>query len=265
MGTGAMIGADDVFDAALRRAGVLRVFDFANFFSSATILDAGVRTEGDRLAIVTNAGGPGALAADHCADEGVRLASLSEQTLAALDAALPPTWSRANPVDVLGDATPDRYEAAIAACLADEGVDGVLAILTPRAQSAPGVSGGGFGRAPVRRSPGGRCGLGRWALRGCRCRGRHARRRDRRGWSRGRRRGCFERHRWVTACIVACVGSGTGADACRLQKARRLPVAVGLGASAWCELTMLAAAACILPSTGPAPPREGRYLPTGRR
>lgn len=135
--TGALVGSDDVFDAALRRAGVLRVQDFADFFSAAAALDTGVRTRGKRLAIVTNAGGPGVMAADHVVDRELELARLDDRTIAALDATLPGSWSRANPVDVLGDADADRYAQAMRACLQDESVDALLAILTPQALTAP--------------------------------------------------------------------------------------------------------------------------------
>jgi len=135
--TGALVGSDDVFDAALRRAGALRVDDFTDFFSTAATLDSGVRTEGSRLAVVTNAGGPGVMAADHCAEAGLKLAELSEATLETLNKALPKSWSRNNPVDVLGDAGPDRYELAVKACLDDPGIDAVLVVLTPQAQTAP--------------------------------------------------------------------------------------------------------------------------------
>ncbi len=131
--TGALVGADDVFDAALRRAGVLRVADFANFFGVAATLSSGMRTTGRRLAIVTNAGGPGVMAADHAADRGLALAELVPQTLARLDAALPAHWSHGNPVDVLGDADAARYAAAFAPCLEDPAVDALIAILTPQA------------------------------------------------------------------------------------------------------------------------------------
>lgn len=134
--TGALVGSDRVFDAALRRAGVLRVADFANFFSLAATLGAGMHTTGRRLAIVTNAGGPGVMAADHAADRGLAVATLAPQTLAGLDAVLPSHWSHGNPVDVLGDADAARYAAAFAACLADPGVDGLVAILTPQALTA---------------------------------------------------------------------------------------------------------------------------------
>lgn len=135
--TGALVGSDAVFDAALRRAGALRVADFPDFFSTAAVLDSGLRTAGNRLAVVTNAGGPGVMAADHAADAGVELACLSEQTLAELNSKLPAGWSHANPADVLGDASPETYELAVRACLSDAGVDAVLAILTPQALTAP--------------------------------------------------------------------------------------------------------------------------------
>ncbi|MCJ7814591.1 MAG: bifunctional acetate--CoA ligase family protein/GNAT family N-acetyltransferase [Xanthomonadales bacterium] len=135
--TGALVGSDAVFDAALRRAGALRVDDFTDFFSTAATLDSGVRTAGSRLAVVTNAGGPGVMAADHCTDVGLKLAELSAQTMAALNQALPASWSHNNPIDVLGDADPDRYEQAVQACLDDKGIDAVLVVLTPQAQTAP--------------------------------------------------------------------------------------------------------------------------------
>lgn len=131
--TGALVGADNVFDAALRRAGVLRVDGFADFFGAAATLSTGLRATGRRLAIVTNAGGPGVMAADRAASRGLALATLADASLARLDAALPASWSHGNPVDVLGDAGPDRYRAALAACLDDPGVDAVIAILTPQA------------------------------------------------------------------------------------------------------------------------------------
>ena len=135
--TGALVGSDDVFDAAIRRAGALRVDDFTDFFATAATLDSGVRTSGSRLAIVTNAGGPGVMAADHCTDVGLTLAELRAETVEALNAKLPESWSRNNPVDVLGDATADRYMDAVEVCLEDDGIDAVLVILTPQAQTAP--------------------------------------------------------------------------------------------------------------------------------
>lgn len=135
--TGALVGSDEVFDAALRRAGAVRVQNFAEFFSTAATLGSGARARGRRLAVVTNAGGPGVMAADHCADAGLELAALDTATLDALDAELPAAWSGQNPVDILGDAGPERYQRAVAACLADTGVDAVLVVLTPQAMTEP--------------------------------------------------------------------------------------------------------------------------------
>jgi acetyltransferase len=135
--TGALVGADDVFDAAVRRAGVVRVNTIGQLVAAAQALSAHVRPSGNRLAIVTNGGGPGVMAADRAADLGIPLASLSADTIAALKRSLPSTWSHGNPVDLIGDAGPERYRAAVAACLADPGVDGVLTILTPQAITDP--------------------------------------------------------------------------------------------------------------------------------
>ena len=135
--TGALVGSDAVFDSALRRAGALRVDDFTDFFATAKTLDSGVRTAGSRLAVITNAGGPGVMAADHCTDVGLTLAELAPETVTALNEVLPASWSHNNPVDVLGDAGADRYAAAVETCLADKGIDAALVILTPQAQTAP--------------------------------------------------------------------------------------------------------------------------------
>jgi len=135
--TGALVGADDVFEAALARAGVVRVLNFADIFSSAQILASGIRVAGDRLVVVTNGGGPGVMAMDRLADHRLTGATLSPATIEALNRALPATWSGHNPIDVIGDATPERYRRAVAACLADSAVDAVLVILTPQAMTAP--------------------------------------------------------------------------------------------------------------------------------
>jgi acetyltransferase len=135
--TGALMVADDVFDSTLRRAGAVRVKTVAQLFTAAQALSAGFRTRGNRLAILTNGGGPGVMAADRAADLGIQLAMLSAQTIESLDAVLPPTWSRRNPVDIIGDATAERYRSALVACMQDEGVDGVLVILTPQAMTQP--------------------------------------------------------------------------------------------------------------------------------
>jgi acetyltransferase len=135
--TGALVGSDAVFDALVRRAGVVRVTTILQLFACARALAAHFRPTGNRLAIVTNGGGPGVMATDLAVDLGVRLADLAPATLEALNAALPPTWSHGNPVDIIGDAGADRYRAALAACLADPGVDGVLTMLTPQAMTRP--------------------------------------------------------------------------------------------------------------------------------
>lgn len=135
--TGALVGADDVFEAALERAGVVRGMRIGHLFSAATTLDSGMRARGERLAIVTNGGGPGVMASDRAADLHIPLAELSEAGMARLNEVLPPTWSHGNPVDVIGDATPERYAQAVEACLEEKAVDGVLVILTPQAMTRP--------------------------------------------------------------------------------------------------------------------------------
>jgi acetyltransferase len=131
--TGALAGSDAVYDAALARAGCLRVIDLDEMFAAATTLAARPSFRGDKVGILTNGGGLGVLAADRLTDLGVALAPLSTTTRGALDAILPSTWSRANPVDIIGDAPPDRYRGALEALLADEGIDIVLALYCPTA------------------------------------------------------------------------------------------------------------------------------------
>jgi acetyltransferase len=135
--TGALVGADDVFEAAVRRAGVVRVRTIGELVAAAQALSAHVRPRGDRLAVITNGGGPGVIAADRASDLGIPLAQLAPATIEALAAALPPNWSHGNPIDLIGDADAARYRAALFACLADPGVDGVLVILTPQAMTEP--------------------------------------------------------------------------------------------------------------------------------
>ena len=133
--TGALVGADDVFDAALERAGAVRAQTVQQMFSAAAILSSGARARGNRIAIVTNAGGPGVMATDRAVELDLGIAELHAQTVKRLDEALPPHWSHSNPVDILGDADANRYQAALEACLSDPGVDGVLAMLTPQAMT----------------------------------------------------------------------------------------------------------------------------------
>lgn len=135
--TGALIGDDAVFDSALRRAGAVRVMNLEELFSAAELLACGRRSRGNRLAIVTNAGGLGVMAADRAAEREVALAALSPQTIRALDAALPAYWSHANPVDLIGDAPPERYGAALSAVLADTAVDAALVLLSPQTMTRP--------------------------------------------------------------------------------------------------------------------------------
>lgn len=126
------IAPDRVFDAALGRAGTVRVHTYAQLFAAARILSLGRIPRGDRLAIVSNGRGPALLAADSAAGAGVRVAQLGESTVRALDALLPPGVARANPVDVRGDASPARFADAVAVVLADHDVDAVVALHVPR-------------------------------------------------------------------------------------------------------------------------------------
>lgn len=136
--TGALAGSDAVLEAAFRRCGVLRVERLSDLFDLAELLAKQPRRPaGKRLTIITNAGGPGVLATDALVLSGGELASLAPETIAALDAALPPHWSHGNPIDVLGDADPERYGRAIEIALADPGSDGLLVILTPQAMTDP--------------------------------------------------------------------------------------------------------------------------------
>jgi acetyltransferase len=135
--SGAIVGADDVFDAALRRAGVVRLGTVGQMYAAAQALFSHFRPRGNRLAIITNGGGPGVMAADHCCDIGIPLATPLATTLAKLDEVLPENWSKANPIDVIGDADPARYGAALQVCLEDDQIDGVLVILTPQAMTDP--------------------------------------------------------------------------------------------------------------------------------
>jgi acetyltransferase len=135
--TGALAGADAVFDAAFRRAGVLRVHSIAELFNMSEILAMQPQPAGPALAIITNAGGPGVMATDELLLAGGSLAGLGSETIAALDAVLPPFWSHANPVDVLGDAPPERYRRAFEICARDPGVQGLLVLLAPQAMTDP--------------------------------------------------------------------------------------------------------------------------------
>ncbi|HXW23951.1 MAG TPA: bifunctional acetate--CoA ligase family protein/GNAT family N-acetyltransferase, partial [Xanthobacteraceae bacterium] len=131
--TGALAGSDAVYDAAFRRAGLLRVRDLDELFDATETLGRLRPFPGKRLTILTNGGGIGVLALDRLADFGGTAAELSPATLAQLDAVLPPTWSRANPVDIIGDADADRYAAALDVLLSDRDSDAVLVLNVPTA------------------------------------------------------------------------------------------------------------------------------------
>ncbi|HYB06870.1 MAG TPA: bifunctional acetate--CoA ligase family protein/GNAT family N-acetyltransferase [Nitrososphaerales archaeon] len=130
--TGALAGDFEVYDAAFKRVGVVRVDEIGNLFNCASVLDSKRLPSGPRVAMVTNAGGPGVVASDAVTDLGGEMAKLSPDSMKVLDEHLPPYWSHGNPVDVLGDADVARYETAVGTCLADPSVDGLVAICTPQ-------------------------------------------------------------------------------------------------------------------------------------
>ncbi len=135
--TGSMTGSDEVLDTAFRRTGVLRADRISDLFYFAEILGKQPLPKGPRLTILTNAGGPGVLATDALIRYGGKLAPVSDETIAKLDQVLPATWSRANPIDIIGDAPPDRYAAALDIMATDPDSDGLLVILTPQAMTNP--------------------------------------------------------------------------------------------------------------------------------
>ncbi len=131
--TGALAGSDAVYDAAFRRAGMLRVRTLRELFEAAGTLASGIRPAGDRLMILTNGGGAGVLAADALSDHGGELATLTDGVIEKLDQGLPPAWSRGNPVDILGDAPPEHYVSALDILLQDPAFDAVLVMNCPTA------------------------------------------------------------------------------------------------------------------------------------
>ena len=135
--TGSVSGDDDIYDAAFKRAGIVRVEDINDLFSAAQVLGTQPLPKGSRLAIITNAGGAGVMATDALIARGGKLAKLSDKTMDILDGVLPHFWSKGNPIDVVGDAKADYYRAAVEACLDDDTVDGILIIFTQQAGSEP--------------------------------------------------------------------------------------------------------------------------------
>lgn len=130
--TGSLAGSDEVYEALMRQAGVLRVESVEELFEYAEIFSDPVLPRGRRTAVVTNAGGPGIMATDACIRNGLELSAFQEYTVKSLRFQLPPTASLKNPVDVIGDAKSDRYRAALDAVTADEGVDQIVVIVTPQ-------------------------------------------------------------------------------------------------------------------------------------
>lgn len=139
--TGSLAGVDEVYQAVMERCGIVRVYDMESMVQCAELLSQQASSNpppiGERIAIVTNAGGPGVMASDMLIQEGGSLTQLSQETLKALDGCLPSNWSRGNPVDVIGDASPERFSQALRIVLADPNVDTILAILSPQAMTSP--------------------------------------------------------------------------------------------------------------------------------
>ena len=144
--TGAMAAADDVYAAAFQRAGIARVDRIGDIFDVVDLIGRQRKPRGPRLAVVTNAGGPGVIATDALIGAGGVLADLQADTLTRLDEALPPQWSHRNPVDVLGDARSKRFGKAIEIVAQDKGVDAILVIVTPQAMTNPTSIAGAVGR-----------------------------------------------------------------------------------------------------------------------
>ncbi|MBK8894760.1 MAG: hypothetical protein IPN64_12130 [Propionivibrio sp.] len=146
-----MVSDDKVFDAALRRAGVVRVQTIGDMFSAARALTSpGNARRAIAAAIITNSGSPAVMATDLAVSLGIEMPSLSAQTISDLNARLPRSWSHCNPVDVLFDATPDRYRSSLTTCLEDENVDAVLVIFAPSTMVEPSsvTSAGGHQKPP---------------------------------------------------------------------------------------------------------------------
>ena len=133
--TGSLAGSDEVCDAAFRQAGIIRCYDIEEMFNTAIALAYQPLPRGDRIAIITNAGGPGVLATDAAHFSGIRMAQFTDETTAILKKGLPATANTKNPVDVIGDARADRYDCAVGAALSDPGVDGAAVILTPQSMT----------------------------------------------------------------------------------------------------------------------------------
>lgn len=137
--TGSLTGNDQVFDIAFRSVGIERVLTITDLFNCAKTLSMKNIPQGKRLAIVTNAGGPGVISTDTLIEQEGKIAKLSKATIEKLNKVLPASWSHANPVDVLGDSTPERYRIAVEICMRDKGIDAVFVLLTPQSMTKPAV------------------------------------------------------------------------------------------------------------------------------
>lgn len=135
--TGAMAGSDDIFDACLQRGGVLRVDTISELFHMILTLSKQPIPKGPNLCLITNAGGPAVLATDATSIYGASLATLSSDTISALNQFLPPAWSHSNPVDILGDAGADRYAKTLSVVAKDPAIDGILVVLSPQDMTDP--------------------------------------------------------------------------------------------------------------------------------
>lgn len=131
--TGALTGSEEVYDAAFKRAGILRVYEIDELFDAVETLGRAKPFKGDRLAILTNGGGPAVMATDVLVAGGGHLAQLSQDTVQQLDSVLPPTWSKRNPVDIIGDASGERYAKALHILVKDPGIDALLVSHAPTA------------------------------------------------------------------------------------------------------------------------------------
>lgn len=135
--TGALAGDDAIYDASFKRAGVVRVVEVEDMFNCASVLDTNLLPEGPSLAVITNAGGPGVMAADAIVENKLVLAELSKEAIDSLNSFLPSHWSKSNPVDILGDADVGRYVKAVELFMFDKNVDGILIIYTPQGAASP--------------------------------------------------------------------------------------------------------------------------------
>ena len=135
--TGAMAGEDAVYDAAFKRAGIVRVDTIEELFDSAELMAKQPRPPGQGLAIITNAGGPGVIATDALAGYGIEAIDLNPEIMKKLDEILPPFWSHGNPIDILGDASPERYRRAVEVCISAPEINALLIILTPQTMTDP--------------------------------------------------------------------------------------------------------------------------------